>query len=132
VNASYLAVSADRKNVYAVSESGGGNGGVNAYSFNPLTGELKFLNTVPSEGDHPCYVSVDNKKKFVFVGNYTGGNLVSIPLNADGSFRTTREAVSSRKDRRNRMSMPLYYLRMTAICLCLTWERIRYFNIVST
>jgi 6-phosphogluconolactonase len=37
VNASYLAISGDRKNVYAVSESGGGNGGVNAYSFDPLT-----------------------------------------------------------------------------------------------
>ncbi len=88
VNASYLAISADRKNVYAVSEGGGGNGGVNSYSFNPVTGALKFINNVPSEGDHPCYVSVDDKKKFVFVGNYSGGNLLSIPLNADGSFRT--------------------------------------------
>jgi 6-phosphogluconolactonase len=88
VNASYLAVSADRKNVYAVSEGGGGNGGVNSYSFNPTTGALKFINSVPSQGDHPCYVSVDDKKKFVFVGNYSGGNLLSIPLNADGSFRS--------------------------------------------
>ena len=50
VNASYLAISADRKNVYAVSEGGGGNGGVNSYSFNPTTGALKFINSVPSEG----------------------------------------------------------------------------------
>jgi 6-phosphogluconolactonase len=85
-NASYLAISADRKNVYAVSEGGGGNGAVNSYAFNPASGELKFLNSVPSEGDHPCYISVDNKKKFVFAGNYSGGNLISVPLKADGSF----------------------------------------------
>jgi len=85
-NASYLAISKDRKNVYAVSELGGGNGGVNAFSFNPVTGALKFLNSVKSEGDHPCYVSVDDKKKFVFVANYSGGNLLSVPLNADGSL----------------------------------------------
>jgi 6-phosphogluconolactonase len=88
VNASYLAISADRKNVYAVSESGGGKGGANAYTFNPASGELKLVNSVLSEGDHPCYISVDDQKKFVFVGNYSGGNLLSIPLNADGSFRT--------------------------------------------
>lgn len=87
-NASYLAISADGKNVYAVSEAGGGKGSVHAYAFNPSNGVLTFLNSVLSEGDHPCYVSVDNKKKFVFVGNYSGGNLLSIPLNSDGSFRT--------------------------------------------
>lgn len=85
-NASYLAISKDRKNVYAVSEMGGGNGSVSAFSFNPLSGALSFLNNVKSEGDHPCYVSVDDKKKFVFVANYSGGNLLSIPLKADGSL----------------------------------------------
>ena len=82
-NSSYLAISKDRKNVYAVSE--GGQGGVNAYSFDPASGALTFLNNVPSQG--PCYVSVDGKKKFVFVGNYGGGNLISVPLKADGSFQ---------------------------------------------
>jgi 6-phosphogluconolactonase len=85
-NASYLAISADKKNVYSVSEGSGTNASVHAYSFDAATGKLTFLNSVPSQGDHPCYISVDKKKKFVFVGNYTGGNLLSIPLNADGSF----------------------------------------------
>lgn len=85
-NSSYLAISDDRKNVYAVGETG--QGSIHAYAFDAVTGALTFLNNVPSEGDHPCYISVDKKKKFVFVGNYTGGNLLSVPLNADGSFRT--------------------------------------------
>src|SRR5688572_2333117 len=86
-NASYLAVSHDKKNLYAVSEHGQDKASVHAYAFDPASGKLTFLNSVPSEGDHPCYVSVDSKKKFVFVGNYSGGNLISIPLKADGSFR---------------------------------------------
>lgn len=106
-NSSYLAVSKDRKNVYAVSEAGGGNGSVNAYSFNPVSGQLTFMNSVPSEGDHPCYVSVDSKKKFVFVGNYSGGNLISAPLNADGSLRADvqnikHEGGSVNKDRQEK------------------------------
>lgn len=82
-NASYLTISKDRKNVYAVSEGRGG-GSVNAFAFNPLSGALTFMNTVPSQG--PCYVSVDDHKKIVFTGNYGGGNVLAILLNADGSF----------------------------------------------
>lgn len=82
-NASYVAISNDGKNVYAVSEQDGG-GSVNAYAFDATTGVLKFLNRVPADG--PCYVSVDDKKKAVFVGNYGGGSLQAIHLNADGSF----------------------------------------------
>lgn len=85
-NASYLAVSHDKKNLYSVSEHGQEKASVHSYSFDPGSGKLTFLNSVPSEGDHPCYVSVDKKKRFVFVGNYSGGNLLSIPLNANGSF----------------------------------------------
>ncbi len=84
LNSSYLAISSDKKNVYAVGE--GGQGSVNAYSFNPANGKLTFLNSIPSEG--PCYVSVDNLKKFVLAGNYGGGSVVSVALSADGSFRT--------------------------------------------
>ena len=107
VNASYLAISKDKRNVYAVSESSGDKASINAFSFNPVSGALTFLNSVPSEGDHPCYVAVDDKKKFVFVGNYSGGNLLSIPLNADGSLRSDvqnikHEGSSINKERQER------------------------------
>lgn len=81
-NASYLAISQDRKNVYAVSE--GGPGSVNAYTFDPVSGALSFMNSVPAQG--PCYVSVDDSKKVAFSGNYGGGNALAIPLQADGSL----------------------------------------------
>ena len=85
-NASFLTISKDRKNVYAVSESR--EGSVNAYSFNPVTGKLDFLNSAPSPG--PCYVSVDDRKQLVFVGNYGGGSVQAAPLNEDGSLVTSK------------------------------------------
>ena len=82
-NASYLAISKDRRNVYAVSESRG-EGSVNAFSFDPISGTLKFMNSVPAVG--PCYVSVDDHKKVVFAGNYGGGSVQAAHLNPDGSL----------------------------------------------
>ena len=104
-NASYLAISKDRKNVYAVSEGSGG-GSVNAYTFNPVSGALTFLNTIPAAG--PCYVSVDSQKKIVFTGNYGGGSVISILLKADGSFAEDHTQIiqhqggSIVKDRQNK------------------------------
>ncbi len=107
LNASYLAVSTDKKNVYVVSESGKGDGKVNAFTLNPVSGELSFINSVSSEGDYPCYVSVDDKKKIVFVGNYGGGNLLAVPLNPDGSLSSNvqniqHEGTSVVKDRQEK------------------------------
>lgn len=85
-NPSYLAVSSDRKVVLSVSEAGQGKGTVNSFSFQPATGQLKFINSVPSAGDHPCYVSVNDDRNLVFVGNYTSGTLSAVRLKADGSL----------------------------------------------
>lgn len=84
-NASYLAVSDDRKNVYAVSEAADGKG-VNAYSFDASKGTLTFLNSGTAGGNGPCYISVDEKKQTVFTGNYGGGSLSATRLNKDGSL----------------------------------------------
>ncbi|MDB5013599.1 MAG: lactonase family protein [Daejeonella sp.] len=75
-NPSFLAISKNRKFVYAVNELGGEKkGGVSAFAFDAPSGQLTFINKQNSEGDHPCYISVDKKSKNVIVGNYTGGNL---------------------------------------------------------
>lgn len=78
-NASYLAVSQDRKNVYAL-----GGEGVNSFHFDPVSGVLTFMNSLPAQG--PAYISVDNNKKVVFSGNYGGGNVLAVHLDTDGSF----------------------------------------------
>src|SRR5260221_4955852 len=77
-NPSYLAVTADKKNLYSVSEAGGGSGSVYAYSFDAPSGKLTLLNSVGSGGDRPCYVSVDDKMKHLFFGNYAGRGFATI------------------------------------------------------
>src|ERR1700744_5484095 len=57
-NPSYLCVSDDNKNVYAVNEDGK-NGGVSSFSFDAKQGKLTFLNKQSSAGADPCYISVD-------------------------------------------------------------------------
>lgn len=81
---SYFAVTNDRKFVYAVSEDRSRN--ISALSFDSHTGDLKLLNSVPSGSGGPTYISVDAKGKYVFAGNYGGGTLTAVPVNADGTL----------------------------------------------
>jgi 6-phosphogluconolactonase len=83
-NPTFLAVTKDRKFVYAINEDATSK--INAYAFNAKTGELTFLNSQPSGSRGPTYISVDANGKYVFVGNYGGGTLTAIPIEKDGSL----------------------------------------------
>lgn len=106
-NPSFLAISADKKNLYAVSEGGEGKG-LNAFSFDPVKGSLTLLNSGTSGGPGPCYVSVDSRKRTVFVGNYGGGSLSATRLRPDGSLSDEVQVIqhtgNSVNERRQRNS----------------------------
>jgi 6-phosphogluconolactonase len=89
-NPSYLAVSPNKKYVYAVNEDRNDKGSVTAFSFNKENGSLTLINKQPSGGDHPCYVAVDKTGRWVTVGNYTGGNLSVLPVMVNGSLGTPK------------------------------------------
>ncbi|PWS28208.1 6-phosphogluconolactonase [Pedobacter yonginense] len=82
-NPSYLAISPDGKFAYAVNETGNASS-VSAFKYNPVSGALIFLNKVNSEGNDPCYITVDDKN--VIVANYSGGSLAVFNRKADGSI----------------------------------------------
>lgn len=95
-NPSFLAVAPNQQFIYAVNEDGdstntGGN--VSAFSFNRKKGKLQFINKQPSGGNHPCYVACDKKGKWLFAGNYTGGNFSLFPLQQDGSIGAVKNTV---------------------------------------
>ncbi|UKJ06832.1 lactonase family protein [Solitalea lacus] len=92
-NPSYLAISPNKKVVYAVNENGNNNGSVSAFTFNNQTGILKFVNKQPSNGDHPCYIDVDASGKNVIATNYTGGNLALFKTNGDGSLNPALQTI---------------------------------------
>lgn len=83
-NPSFLALSPDGLNLYAVSEVD--PGGVNAYRFNPATGELTDLNSQPSNGVWPCYIAVDRYGRSCIVGNYGSGTVCVLPILNDGAL----------------------------------------------
>jgi 6-phosphogluconolactonase len=86
-NPSYLALAPGGHFLYAVNETDGAKpGGVSAFAFDNKTGQLKFLDKQASGGDDPCYVSVDARRKWVMVANYSGGSLSALPVRADGSI----------------------------------------------
>jgi 6-phosphogluconolactonase len=90
---SFLVLSSNQQFVYSVNELGNGKGAVSAYAFNKNTGQFTLLNSVLSAGDHPCHISTDRKNRFVFVSNYSGGNLSAIAINADGSLSNTIQTI---------------------------------------
>lgn len=86
-NPSFVSVHPNGKWLYSVSEQGGANGGrVTAFSIDPSSGVLTELNGVKSQGDGPCYVSVDATGRYVFVANYGSGSIAALPIQADGKL----------------------------------------------
>lgn len=83
---SYLAISKDEKNVYAVTESNEKTDAVNAFSFDKKTGSLKLINSQPTDGAAPCYISIDSDSKHIVTANYTGGSITVFNINEDGSL----------------------------------------------
>lgn len=82
-NPSYLAISKDEKYVYSVNESGEEKSMVSAFSFDKVKGELHAINSQPSGGADPAYITIDPTGKWVVTANYNGGN-VSVFKTGDG------------------------------------------------
>ena len=82
---SWVAVHPNGKYLYSVNETGKAST-VSAFSMDPKNGTLTLLNRLPSLGEDPCFLSFDGTGKFLFVANYTSGNVAVFPLLADGKL----------------------------------------------
>ena len=60
------------------------HGTVSAFGVNRSDGGLELLNTVPSGGAGPTYVSVHPGGRHLLVANYFGGSVAVLPILADG------------------------------------------------
>lgn len=81
---SFLAVSADRKFLYAVGEQGGGR--VESFAIEEGGRKLRALGGGGSGGAAPCDVAVDGRGRTVVVANYTGGSVASFRVGEDGGL----------------------------------------------
>jgi 6-phosphogluconolactonase len=82
-NPSFLAVSPNRRFLYAANENA--DGAVSAFSIGS-NGALKPLNSVSSKGAGPCHVAVDHAGKWLFATNYNSGSVAAFPIHGDGSL----------------------------------------------
>jgi 6-phosphogluconolactonase len=94
----YFVISPDGKHLYtcnSVTNFGGTQhmGAVSAFAMDAATGKLTLLNQLPSGGEDPSYISLDNTGKFALVANYQGnrvpgegGTVTVFSINPDGSF----------------------------------------------
>src|SRR5208337_5526792 len=76
---SFLAIHPNGKFVYAVNESEK-KSAISAFALDAQSGKLTLLNQLPALGEDPCYLSFDRTGKYLFVANYSSGNVVVFPI----------------------------------------------------
>jgi len=82
---SYLAASPDRSRLYAVNALNSADAAVSSFTVQP-DGSLALLNSVPSGGNGPCFISIHPSGRAAYVANYYGGSLSSYSIAADGTL----------------------------------------------
>ena len=83
-NPSFVAIHPNGKTLYAVNELD--QGAVTALAIDAATGGLTTLNTQPSQGGAPAYISVDRSGRIALVANYATGNVALFPIQANGAL----------------------------------------------
>lgn len=88
-NPSFLALRPDGKTLYAATRGsigGAGYSAIEAFRVDATSGTLSPVNTQPSGGQSPAYVSVHPSGTCVFAANYGSGHAASLPVAEDGSL----------------------------------------------
>lgn len=62
------------------------SGAVSAYSIDPQTGALTFINRQSSGGPGPCHLTTDRTDRYLLVANYSGGSVAMLPIRDDGGL----------------------------------------------
>ena len=83
-NPSFLAMDPKQKFLYAANEN---ENTISAYSIDRASGKLTFLNSKPTKGKGPCFVSVDHKGLNVLAADYGDGTLAVLPIEKDGKLK---------------------------------------------
>jgi 6-phosphogluconolactonase len=94
---SFLALHPNGKFLYAVNEvdqfHGQNAGAVSAFSVDPASGKLVFVNQVSSGGSGPCHIALDRTGKTAGVANYGGGSFALFPVEASGRLGASSQFV---------------------------------------
>jgi len=96
-NPSYLAIHPSHRYLYAVNEhkefEGRASGAISAFTPDPESGRLTFINQKATHGADPCYLAVTKTGDWVLVANFASGSVCVLPIRPDGSLGDASEVV---------------------------------------
>jgi len=97
VHPSFLTIDPKQRYLYAVNETtrheGEETGGVSAFSIDPQSGGLTFINHQPSHGGAPCHLIVDRTGRWVLLANYSSGSASVFPIQDGGRLGSASDVV---------------------------------------
>jgi 6-phosphogluconolactonase len=82
---SWVAIHPTGKFAYAANEAGK-QSTITAFSIDAKSSKLTQLNQIPALGEDPCHLSFDKTGKYLFVANYSSGNIAVFPILPDGKL----------------------------------------------
>ena len=86
-NPSFVKISPDKKNLYAVEETDryeNSSGGIVAFSI--AKGALTKINSDATVGAHPCHIGLSEDGRFLAASSYSGGSISIFKLGEDGKL----------------------------------------------
>ena len=87
LNPSFLTFSNNGDYVYACTESKiADSGSVSSFKFDPIKGQLKFVNTQKTGAENPVYLSSSKDGKWLVNANYGDSSFAVFPIAKDGSL----------------------------------------------
>ncbi len=88
-NSFFLALTPDRRTIYALSAGAFGEADseeVTAWRVASRDGGLESLGRTPARGAATCFAATDPTGRTLLLAHYTGGTVATLPLAADGRF----------------------------------------------
>lgn len=89
INPSYLVADNKDQKLFAVNETGSKDkpgGSISAFRLQAGGRQMDLINTVSSQGNSPCYVTLDGSGKWVMCANYGSGTVAVLPVSDEGSL----------------------------------------------
>jgi 6-phosphogluconolactonase len=119
---SFVAFHPNKKFLYAVNER---QATISAFSIDPATGKLAFLNSQPSQGDAPCHLVVDPTGKNVLAANYSGGSCICIPIDPESGKLSDRSSFQQHVgERKHGHSINIDQANKFALCCDLGLDKV--------
>lgn len=114
-NPTYLAIDKNNRFIYSVIKVDE-RGGAAVFSIDNISGDLRPVNYIISDGKPPCYVSLDDKDKYLFTANYHKGSVEVFKIGENSELQCVLSTVrheGSGPDKKRQEKAHVHYASLT-------------------